>query len=108
MFIVKKKWIIGLLGVAAAASITGCVVGVRGPGVGLEVPVFPPGVLVETPSVVPAPNYAWVGGYWSWNGAWVWVPGRWVVPPRPGVHWTAGYWYRGPGGGWVWRAGYWQ
>jgi hypothetical protein len=37
----------GLLGVAAAALVTGCVVvGVGGPGVGFEIPVFPPGALV--------------------------------------------------------------
>ena len=35
----------------------------------------------------------WTPGYWDWGGgAYYWVPGAWVRPPRVGVLWTPGYW----------------
>jgi hypothetical protein len=58
---VKKRRIIGLLGIAAIAALTGCVVvGVGGPGLGFEIPVFPPGSLIETRPPMPAPDYVWI------------------------------------------------
>jgi hypothetical protein len=43
---VKNRWIMGLLGAAAAAFVSGCVVvGVDRPGVGIEIPLFPPALL---------------------------------------------------------------
>src|SRR2546430_5837053 len=51
----------------------------------------PPPVRVETQTVAPGPGYVWTTGYWRWTGTtYVWVPGTWVVRPRPTVVWVAG------------------
>lgn len=68
----------------------------------------PPPVRVGVVGVAPAPGYVWVGGYQRWNGTgYVWVPGRWVRPPRAGVIWVSPRWARS-GGGWVFYKGYWR
>ena len=68
----------------------------------------PPPVRVETQTTAPGPGYAWTTGYWRWTGTrYVWVPGTWVVRPRPAAVWVAGHWVSRPGG-WVWIAGHWQ
>jgi WXXGXW repeat (2 copies) len=68
----------------------------------------PPPVRVETQTLAPGPGYAWTTGYWRWTGTdYVWVPGSWIVRPRPAAVWVAGHWIRRPGG-WVWIAGHWQ
>jgi hypothetical protein len=41
----------------------------------------PPPAQVEVVPISPGPSYYWVPGYWSWNGGWIWVGGRWA--PRP-------------------------
>jgi WXXGXW repeat (2 copies) len=68
----------------------------------------PPPLRVETQTVAPGQGYVWMGGYWRWTGTdYVWVPGTWVVRPRPAAVWVAGHWVRRPGG-WVWFPGHWQ
>ena len=43
--------------------------------------VAPPRPLVERVVPAPSPRHVWVAGYYRWNGrAYLWVPGRWVVP----------------------------
>src|SRR5438067_13560601 len=55
----------------------------------------PPQVRVETQTVAPGPGYAWTTGYWRWTGTdYVWVPGSWVVRPRPAAGWEACHWVR--------------
>jgi WXXGXW repeat (2 copies) len=72
------------------------------------VKVAPPAAVVETRPVSPGPNYVWIGGYQKWDGnAYVWVPGRWDVPPRPGARWVAHRWVH-RGGGWVFVEGRWR
>jgi hypothetical protein len=100
------------VGLAGAMVLTGCVVERRvyvpsPPPPGVDVTVIPPVAQAETIPPAPAPTYIWMGGYWSWNGTWIWVPGRWVLPPRPGVVWEPGVWVR-INGGWRWRPGYWR
>src|SRR4029077_1824165 len=57
----------------------------------------PPPLRVETQTVAPGPAYVWTTGYWRWTGtSYVWVPGSWVVRPRPAAVWVAGHWVRGP------------
>ena len=70
------------------------------------VAVAPPPPQFETTMVAPGPGYAWVGGEWVWNGAWVWRAGYWDVAPFPGAIWIGGYWGRGPRG-WEMHAGHW-
>jgi hypothetical protein len=61
--------------------------------------VGPPAPIVETRVARPGPNYVWIGGYHNYvNGAYVWVPGRWEVPPHPGQRWVAHKWVHRHGG----------
>jgi hypothetical protein len=70
--------------------------------------VAPPAAIVETRGVAPGPGYIWIGGYHRWDGAaYVWVPGRWDRPPRPGAHWVAHRWVRRHGG-YVFVEGRWR
>src|SRR5687768_2383904 len=68
----------------------------------------PPAVRIETQTVSPGANYVWTRGYWGWRGGtYVWVPGSWVVRPRPAAVWVDGHWLR-RGGRYVWVAGRWR
>lgn len=66
----------------------------------------PPAPVVEEVYTAPGPDYVWVGGSWVWNGAWVWAPGHYVLPPYRGAVWIGGGWYR-HGGGYAWGGGHW-
>lgn len=56
----------------------------------------------------PAPDYVWIGGYWTWRGGrHVWVGGRWDRPPRAGVAWVSPRWVR-RGHGYVFVPGCWE
>jgi len=68
----------------------------------------PPPVSTTVIGVAPGPGYVWVPGYHRWNGArYVWVGGRWVLPPRPGAVWVPAHWVARPGG-YVFVAGRWR
>ena len=45
----------------------------------------PPPQQVEVVPVAPGPEYVWMPGYWSVGvgGGWVWIGGRYAIPPRP-------------------------
>jgi hypothetical protein len=51
----------------------------------------PPPMLVERPPSPPFAGAVWTGGYWTWQGNWVWVAGRWATPPEPGYTWVQPY-----------------
>jgi len=51
----------------------------------------PPPLLVESPPPPPFDGAVWVGGYWVWQGDWVWAHGHWVGPPRPNYAWVHPY-----------------
>jgi len=51
----------------------------------------PPPMLVENPPPPPFAEAVWVGGYWVWEGNWVWAHGHWVSPPRPEYAWVHPY-----------------
>ncbi len=51
----------------------------------------PPPLLVESPPPSPFDGAVWVGGYWVWQGDWVWAHGHWVSPPRPQYLWVNPY-----------------
>jgi hypothetical protein len=51
----------------------------------------PPPLLVESPPPPPFDGAVWVGGYWVWQGDWVWAHGHWVGPPRPNYVWVHPY-----------------
>ena len=51
----------------------------------------PPPMLVEEVPPQPDPYAVWTGGYWTWQGDWVWCAGRWMDPPRREYTWVEPY-----------------
>lgn len=66
----------------------------------------PPPLLVDPPPPQPFADAVWVGGYWTWRGAWVWAAGHWVAPPQPGYVFVQPY-YEHRGDDVVFVAGHW-
>jgi hypothetical protein len=66
----------------------------------------PPPMLVESPPPPPDAVAVWVGGYWVWEGDWVWAHGRWAPPPRPQYAWVHPY-YENRGGVVIFVTGHW-
>jgi hypothetical protein len=68
----------------------------------------PPPVVVEVRPRVPGTGYVWIGGFHRWDGrAYVWVPGRWALPPKHRTVWVPGHWKTHPRG-WYWVEGHWR
>lgn len=67
----------------------------------------PPASIVEEVYAAPGPDFVWIGGCWSWRGAWVWLPGHYERPPHRGAVWMPGSW-RHTGHGWAWVGGRWR
>lgn len=67
----------------------------------------PPPMLVEVPPPIPFGGAVWVGGYWAWQGTWVWASGRWAPPPQPNYAWVNPY-YENRGGAVVFVTGHWS
>ncbi len=71
-------------------------------------PLPPPPPQVEVVGVAPGPRHIWIAGYHRWDrGAYVWVPGHWVVRPRARGHWVPGRWAKHRRG-WYWIDGRWR
>ena len=63
--------------------------------------------IVEPRTVRPSERHFWREGEGEWRaGAYVWVPGMWVIPPH-GNFWIRGHWRR-THRGWVWVPGHWR
>src|SRR5437762_9501165 len=77
------------------------------PGGETVVTEAPPPPQVDVVTVSPGPAFYWVPGYWSWNGRWVWVGGRWSPRPHPRAVWVAPHYAR-RGHGYVYYHGYWR
>lgn len=106
-----------VLALAAAASLSSCVVRARRvhegtvvhtePQAEVVVTEEPPPARVEVIPAAPSVNHVWVGGYWTREGsAWVWMPGVYVVRPVHRTHWEPGHWVV-RGRNWVWVPGHW-
>ena len=67
----------------------------------------PPPMLVETAVPMPFAGAVWVGGYWVWEGNWVWAAGHWMAPPQPNYAWVHPY-YEHRDGGVVFITGHWS
>jgi YXWGXW repeat-containing protein len=107
-----KSMILSLkaLGLVSAALLTGCVertVYVQGPPGETVATEAPPAPQAEVVVTAPGPAYIWLPGYWSWHGGWVWIGGRWSLPPRPAAVWIGGRWVH-RGRGFVWIGGRWR
>jgi len=58
--------------------------------------------------VAPGPGFVWIDGYHVYRGGrYVWVPGRWVRPPRGGAGWVRPEW-RHEAHGWRFHEGHWR
>ena len=66
----------------------------------------PPPMLVESPPPMPYDGAIWTGGFWVWEGNWVWAHGRWASPPQPGYGWVNPY-YEHRNGSVVFVNGFW-
>src|SRR5262245_17822314 len=70
--------------------------------------IGPPAAIVAVRPVAPGPRYVWIDGYHRWNGrAYVWVPGRWAMPPRGHAVWVPGRWHEDRHG-WYFVEGHWR
>ncbi len=102
-----SRWPSGFLAIGASSLLlAGCVV-TPAPEAAVVVAGPPPAAEVEVVPVAPGPEYVWVGGCWTWNGAWVWAPGHYVVRPHPRAVWVRGYWGHTPRG-YAWHEGHWR
>lgn len=57
----------------------------------IEIAWAPPPMLVDIPPPAPYAEAVWTGGYWVWEGNWIWSYGRWAPPPQPGYQWMHPY-----------------
>jgi hypothetical protein len=93
----------------AAAVLAASLSAASASAVPVYVKIAPPAPIVETRVVAPGAGYVWVGGYHRWNGtAYVWVPGRWALPPRGRTVWVAGHWKHHHAHGYYWVDGHWR
>jgi hypothetical protein len=75
----------------------------------IYVSVAPPAPIAEVRVTAPGPGYVWVGGFHRWDGAaYVWVPGRWALPPHGHKVWVAGHWSHHHTHGYYWVDGHWR
>jgi len=70
-------------------------------------PEAPPQLREEVLGIAPSPLHVWVPGYWAWHDRWVWIAGRWALPPHRETVWIPGRWDR-HAHDWVWRPGHWR
>ena len=69
---------------------------------------FPVGASIRPVSPAPFAGAVWVGPEWRWQGGrYVYVPGSWVKPRRPGAVWAPGRWKYNRRG-YVWMPGRWR
>ncbi len=71
-------------------------------------PQEPPPPKEEAREAAPLAEAIWAPGYWHWNGAvFVWVEGRWMIPPKQNEQWVPPTWRRTPRGV-IFRPGHWR
>jgi hypothetical protein len=67
----------------------------------------PPAEPLEVVTIPPSRSHVWIPGHWEWQTHWVWVRGKWELPPRTGATWVRGEWVESSGG-WEWKEGHWS
>jgi WXXGXW repeat (2 copies) len=98
-----------LLSLALGSTLVSAAPRVRvGPRGRVYVRVAPPRARVEARPAAPSARHVWIAGFHRWDGkAYVWVPGRWELGPRPGAVWVPGHW-KNTSHGWEWIEGHWR
>jgi hypothetical protein len=92
----------------AAALLAGLLVASPARADRIYVRIAPPAPIVEVRTVAPSPRHVWVEGYHRWDGkVYVWVPGRWSVPPRHAAVWVPPHWVHHKRG-WYFVGGRWR
>jgi len=72
------------------------------------VPAGPPPPVREVVSVSPGSGYIWIPGHHAWErGTYIWITGRWEIPPRRYARWVPGRWVEDRHG-WYWSEGHWS
>ena len=67
-----------------------------------------PAALPEKRPAAPSSSHVWIAGYHTRrNGQWVWVSGRYAVPPRADDVWVPGHWVSHLHG-YAWIPGAWR
>jgi hypothetical protein len=119
----------GILMIAAATLVSGCIVAPRPYGYQQPMPIYrdttayqqtypdsapepivaytaPPPPQDEVIGIAPAPGFFWIGGIWLWQGGrHVWQPGHWNAP-RAGFAWVPHRWQH-VGNAWHLTGGHW-
>ena len=68
----------------------------------------PPALQTETVLARPSAQHVWIPGYYTWReNRYVWIAGRWELPPRTEAVWVAPRWER-ESGGYRFYEGYWN
>jgi len=92
----------------ASSALAACGGGYRAGYVAYSVPPPPAPYVVGAVGYAPGPGYVWVDGFWDLHGTrWVWVGGRWAVPPHGHRAWVADRWER-HGEHWRYQRGHWR
>ena len=104
----RKRWSESLLFPLFVSMVFGVGSATSDAATRVYVRVGPPATVVQVRPVSPGPRYVWVEGYQRWDGrAYVWVPGRWAVPPRVRAVWVPGRWVH-EHRGWYFVEGHWR
>lgn len=70
-------------------------------------PPSPPSRPAEVITTQPSTEMIWVAGFWRYTGReYLWVPGRWEIPPPQCSGFVAPHWQR-QGGNYTYVQGYW-
>jgi hypothetical protein len=73
------------------------------------VKIGPPVAVVEKREVAPSARHVWIPGFHRWDGnTYVWVSGRWEVPPKGRHAWVPGHWVHHHRNGYYWVEGHWR
>lgn len=78
--------------------------------IGVGINIGPPPSQKERMIVRPSRDAVWIAGYYRWaprRHRYVWVAGRWALPPRPHAIWVEGRWER-RNNEWVYYQGRWE
>jgi hypothetical protein len=78
-------------------------------------PMKAPPLKEEAKAAAHPAHAVWIPGFWNLEGnpataprgGWVWVSGRWDVPPVRGAQWDDSHWGFS-GGWWSWTPGHWD
>jgi hypothetical protein len=94
--------------VLAGALLAGLLASSPAQAARIYVNIAPPVPIVEVRTAVPSPRHVWIEGYHRWDGrSYVWVPGRWALPPRARAVWVAPHWVKHRRG-WYFVGGRWR